>query len=35
MITDLQAPYPYFGGKSRAAETVWAAFGAVQDLFAA
>ena len=27
----LQAPFPYFGGKSRAAETVWAAFGTVQN----
>lgn len=27
----LQAPFPYFGGKSRAAETVWAAFGTVDN----
>ena len=25
----LQAPFPYFGGKSKAAETAWAAFGVV------
>ena len=27
----LQAPFPYFGGKSRASETVWAAFGTVDN----
>ena len=27
----LQAPFPYFGGKSGAAETVWAAFGKVDN----
>ncbi len=27
----LQAPFPYFGGKSGAAETVWAAFGQVDN----
>lgn len=27
----LQAPFPYFGGKSRAAEQVWAAFGDVDN----
>ena len=27
----IQAPFPYFGGKSGAAETVWAAFGAVDN----
>ena len=27
-MSDLQAPFPYFGGKSNAAEEVWAAFGA-------
>ena len=28
---NLQAPFPYFGGKSGAADAVWAAFGAVQN----
>ena len=27
--TPLQAPFPYFGGKRRAAETIWAALGDV------
>lgn len=27
----LQAPFPYFGGKSRAAKTVWQAFGEVKN----
>lgn len=27
----LQAPFPYFGGKSKAAETVWPAFGVVDN----
>jgi hypothetical protein len=27
----LQAPFPYFGGKSKAAETVWQAFGVVDN----
>ena len=27
----LRAPFPYFGGKSRAAEQVWAAFGSVDN----
>lgn len=31
MSEKLQAPFPYFGGKSRAAETVWGAFGEVQN----
>jgi site-specific DNA-adenine methylase len=30
-MTTLQAPFPYFGGKSRAAPEVWAAFGTVQN----
>ena len=29
MNEDLKAPFPYFGGKARAAATVWAAFGEV------
>jgi len=28
---DLKAPFPYFGGKSGAADTVWAAFGRVEN----
>ncbi len=31
MATPLKAPFPYFGGKSGAAATVWAAFGPVQN----
>ena len=27
----LQAPFPYFGGKRKAAETVWPAFGHVDN----
>jgi DNA adenine methylase len=27
----LQAPFPYFGGKSRVAEIVWARFGDVDN----
>lgn len=27
----LAAPFPYFGGKSNAAESVWAAFGEVDN----
>ncbi len=27
----LAAPFPYFGGKSRACETVWDAFGTVDN----
>lgn len=30
MSVDLQAPFPYFGGKSKAAAAVWAAFGDVK-----
>lgn len=30
MSVDLQAPFPYFGGKSKAAPVVWAAFGDVK-----
>lgn len=30
-MTALQAPFPYFGGKSRAAEQVWSAFGEVEN----
>lgn len=29
--TPLQAPFPYFGGKRKAAETVWPAFGRVDN----
>jgi hypothetical protein len=29
--TPLKAPFPYFGGKSGAAATVWEAFGAVDN----
>ena len=29
--TPLQAPFPYFGGKRKAAETVWPAFGQVDN----
>ena len=29
--TPLQAPFPYFGGKRKAAETVWPAFGVVDN----
>ena len=31
MDGDLQAPFPWFGGKSRAVSTVWAAFGQVDN----
>lgn len=31
MNTPLQAPFPYFGGKSKAAPAVWAAFGSVNN----
>ena len=31
MQTQLQAPFPYFGGKARAAEQVWSAFGKVSN----
>lgn len=31
MATPLKAPFPYFGGKSNAAQTVWAAFGTVDN----
>ena len=31
MNEDLKAPFPYFGGKARAAATVWAAFGDVKN----
>ena len=34
MAEVLQAPFPWFGGKRKAADTVWPAFGVVQDLFA-
>ena len=27
----LKAPFPYFGGKAKAAPLVWAAFGAVDN----
>lgn len=27
----LQSPYPYFGGKSRVADLVWARFGVVRN----
>jgi DNA adenine methylase len=30
-MSNLAAPFPYFGGKSKAAEDVWAAFGDVQN----
>lgn len=29
--TDLQAPFPWFGGKRKAADTVWPAFGVVEN----
>jgi site-specific DNA-adenine methylase len=28
---ELVAPFPYFGGKSRAADRVWQAFGEVEN----
>jgi hypothetical protein len=31
VVNGLKTPFPYFGGKSGAAETVWAAFGGVQN----
>ena len=31
MCNAMQAPFPYFGGKSKAAPTVWAAFGHVDN----
>ena len=31
MCNAMQAPFPYFGGKSKAASTVWAAFGHVDN----
>lgn len=30
-MSNLQAPFPYFGGKSRACQEVWAAFGSVKN----
>lgn len=30
-LNDLQAPFPWFGGKRKAADTVWPAFGVVEN----
>ena len=31
MSTDLRAPFPWFGGKSRVADAVWERFGEVRN----
>ena len=31
IINKLKAPFPYFGGKSRAADIVWASFGDIKN----